>query len=390
MVKNTLLLVLGIIIYPLKFIVPVKKGLCIFGADKGANFSQNSRYFFLHMIERHKGDYDYVWVTQSQKVLKLLRQKGIPVVHNLSLKGILYSLSAEYTIFSTGFFDILFSHTKKGKHFIYLTHGMPTKYCHYDFVMKASFMSKINGKLSEIFIRPQRIDTVSFIPTDSAFFKKIMLGCCRNPNIYVTGEPRTDILFKLNQIEVKKQFGFEPDDFIISYMPTHRYYGKGPMTPDIFRDTPEAIEFFKKNKIKVIWKHHMNMVAPDYNNTGYEDCFKDLSNSGIDSQYMYSMSDIMITDHSSVYIDYMLFRRPIIFYWYDDFEQDDTLLYYKPNELGIGAVCHNETEMLELIKKYYSGEKQPDPQVEFHKYHDSGSCERVYRAVFKGEVSQFK
>lgn len=390
MLYNAFLLVLGILIYPLKYVIPVKKGLCIFGADKGFNFSQNSRYLFLHMIENHKGEYDYVWITQSKKIVQQLRQKGLPVVHNLSLKGLLYSLSAEYSIFSTGFFDILFSHTKKGKHFIYLTHGMPTKYCHYDFVMRASFMSRINGKLSEIFIRPQRIDTVSFIPADSEFFKNIMVGCCRNPNVFVTGEPRTDILLKLNQAEVKKQFGFDPNDFIISYMPTHRYYGKGPMTPDIFRNNPDAIDFFKKNRIKVIWKHHMNMVSHDYHNSGYDTCFEDFSNSGIDSQYMYAMSDIMITDHSGVYIDYLLFRRPILFYWYDNFEQDDTPLYFKPNELGIGAVCHNETEMLELIKKYYGGEKQPKPQVDFHEYHDSGSCERVYKAVFKGEVSQFK
>ena len=132
MLYNAVLLVIGILIYPFKYIIPVKKGLCIFGADKGFNFSQDSRYLFLHMIENHKGEYNYVWVTQSKQIVNQLRQKGLPVIYNLSLKGILYSLSAEYTIFSTGFYDILFSHTKQGKHFIYLTHGMPTKHCHYD------------------------------------------------------------------------------------------------------------------------------------------------------------------------------------------------------------------------------------------------------------------
>src|SRR5207245_1086903 len=106
---------------------------------------------------------------------------------------------------------------------------------------------------------------------------------------------------------------------------------------------------------------------------------------------------ILITDYSSVFFDFMLLDRPVIFYPYDfdEFLIESTHLYYDYYKELPGPFAKNEEELFELIKtielifnqKEYR-EKYDKFKNRFNYYKDGKSCERLYNRLLKGFDSQ--
>jgi CDP-glycerol glycerophosphotransferase (TagB/SpsB family) len=98
-------------------------------------------------------------------------------------------------------------------------------------------------------------------------------------------------------------------------------------------------------------------------------------------------SDVLITDYSSVWMDYLLLKRPIVFYSYDDFVHDDAGVYYDVKDEHVGHFCYTEDELFALlksIKKNYHAMCPVDDVVsKFHKYVDGNSCERYFNYISK-------
>jgi len=74
---------------------------------------------------------------------------------------------------------------------------------------------------------------------------------------------------------------------------------------------------------------------------------------------LYLVSDLLITDYSSVFFDYAYLKRPILFYPYDyQLYQDELRGFYLDYERDLpGTIAHNEAELLVDIK---NGLRQPD------------------------------
>ena len=70
-----------------------------------------------------------------------------------------------------------------------------------------------------------------------------------------------------------------------------------------------------------------------------------------DVNELYVISDILITDYSSVFFDYANLKRPIIFYMYDYEEYKNELrdFYIDVNELP-GRIVRDENELADAIE----------------------------------------
>ena len=86
-------------------------------------------------------------------------------------------------------------------------------------------------------------------------------------------------------------------------------------------------------------------------------------------------------------MDYLLLRRPIIFYLYDDFEHDDVGTYYDIRQEHVGHVCEDEDGLFELIRQVKANytDMCPEEKVirKFHKFVDGNSCQRMFNEVNK-------
>ena len=98
-----------------------------------------------------------------------------------------------------------------------------------------------------------------------------------------------------------------------------------------------------------------------------------------------SKTDILITDYSSVYFDFLLLDRPVIFTPFDikEYINKDRQLYYDYDKVTPGPRCNNWNEVLIELDKILRGEdgyKKERQQINdyFNKYKDANSSKRVY------------
>ena len=102
----------------------------------------------------------------------------------------------------------------------------------------------------------------------------------------------------------------------------------------------------------------------------------------VDINELYVMSDLLITDYSSVFFDYAILNRPILFYMYDLEEYRDELrgFYLDINKELPGKITIDEDELLSVIKnenyKEYD-EKLKEFRKTYNDLEDGKASQRV-------------
>lgn len=100
--------------------------------------------------------------------------------------------------------------------------------------------------------------------------------------------------------------------------------------------------------------------------------------------------DILINDYSSIYFDFLLTNKPIVFAPFDyvKYLTKDRELYYDYDEVTPGPKCKDWNEVLKWIEKFnfnsslYAKEREII-RNRFHKYLDGNSCMRVFEQIVK-------
>ena len=202
--------------------------------------------------------------------------------------------------------------------------------------------------------------------------------------IKVLGMPRCDAFFQPERFEHEKWIDGLDDKVVISYLPTHRMYGKGDLSPIPFINRPEIQEWMRNHNIVLLVKQHPNMI-PKLNDIINNDVIIDITKLGIEAQVCLYHSDVLISDYSSVWIDFLLFKRPTLFYLYDDFNDNDCGTYFDVKDYFSDYVCYNEDDLFGKIKaiKTDYGRMCPSDNLvrKFHKFVDGNSCERYYSEI---------
>lgn len=377
-------LILGIVFVPFRRVLKMRD-IWLFGSDKGYRYTHNSKYLFEYVLKNHP-EIEAYWMTRSKEVYLDMKRQNLPVIFTVSLQGILYSLTAKVKIVSTWFDDILYTFYDKRQKVAYLMHGIAPKKIYYDNIPKKkpkqTLFSWSKTKIARLFLENYKLEYSCFTPVPSYYLKDLMVKAMHNDNIYVVGQPRTDAFFQLDANSIKDKYGIDRDKLVITYMPTHRSYGFGEPSPHLFIKNDEAIQFFNDNNICMIWKQHINMLRK-YKYIKADSCFVEKSfDPTVDPQELLLITDLLITDFSSCFIDFMLLKRPILFYHYDNYEKEDNDLYYGEEILSkIGNVSKNETELLNDIKNSLSQKETIDYEKNwkiFNEYYDDRVCERCY------------
>jgi len=99
---------------------------------------------------------------------------------------------------------------------------------------------------------------------------------------------------------------------------------------------------------------------------------------------------MLITDYSSIYFDYLLLDRPIIFAPFDKkvYIQEDREFYFDYDKVTPGPQAINWNEVMQAIETFTINPKSYTREREiiknkFHTYQDAQSTERVYKAICK-------
>jgi len=390
-------------IYCISFIVPRNRNIWVFGSWHGEKFADSPKYLFLY-VKRNYPEIRAIWLSHRARVVQELTREGYEAYKALSLKGFLYSLRAGCTIVSHSQADINGFATGKAKK-IQLCHGTPLRTLGCDSSMKAFLMpdkrkGKVRATIAELANKVYPLSLFRYdvlTATSEEAEEKLRSGLRDNTNrLYVTGYPRNDALFDVdwlasNQCDyldnIKSKVSFE---YVITYLPTWRQFSEGDV--DLFGgygfEVSEAKQMLESLNAIFITKTHYGGKKLNLASRGelplrvYIPSDDELP----DIYPLLKKTDILITDYSSVYFDYLLLNRPIIFAAFDIEEYTrEKGFYYDYDEVTPGPKAKDWPEIFRLIREIIENDQWKEEREvtckRFNKFRDNENSKRLFETI---------
>lgn len=377
-------------IYVISLISKRDKNIWVFGAWKGNFFADNTKYLYEYVCNNHK-DIKAIWVTKNKNIIKEMNIKGYECYYFYSLKGIYYSLRSEVVFQTEGNQDVNSFCLGRAK-VIQLWHGTPLKKIGYDNDNrnKENFLKKIIFKILP-YKEPNKSGNLYCVSSELVANKFMSAFRTRKENIFITGQPRIDGLFKRGKNNfinnVKAQIG---NASLIIYMPTHRKFGNGKniYTKDVLDNINLKL---KEQNIYMIFKPHFHEIKNILNNNyTFTNIIIPRAESELSDPYSFIQEcDLLITDYSSIFFDFMILDKPIVFFPYDlkEYVESDFPLYFDYTSTVPGPISYTWDELIENIineLKYDTyKDKRNNELRRFNKFNDNKNSYRVYKKVLQ-------
>lgn len=292
---------------------PVQENLVMFETFFGKNYADSPKYIYEYLGKHYPGQFEFVWALNDGKKSSDLPYGGT-VVKRFSLKYAYYLAKAKYLVYNVH--QPMWFRKREEQVFLETWHGTPLKRLVFD---QEEVMSA-NPKYKPNFYR-QRAEW-DYLVSANHFSTETFKSCFMFENeMLEEGYPRNDILSAPDRderaIELKKKLGIPQDKKTILYAPTWRddeHYGSGQYKFDLKLNLRYLKEHLGDDYVVLLRTHYY--IADHLDTTGLEGFTYNVSKYD-DVSEIYLISDICITDYSSVFFDYANLRRPILFYTYD-------------------------------------------------------------------------
>lgn len=372
--------------------------LVVFESFQGRSYSCSPKAIYQYMLSCPDfNDYSYVWIFRDISAHGSFPQNTRLVKFDSEESFHAYAKAGTW-ITNSRLRD--FYIPKKNQRYIQCWHGTPFKKIGCDVTAAGNATSTVQeiydeytneAKRISFFISPSDFTTSKLI---SAFNLK-SLG--KENRIIQKGYPRNDSLFNTNLKTVenlKKILNIPQHKKVILYCPTFRdnqFNGNGyTLEP--------TIDFYSlKEKcgddFVILFRAHY-FIANSFDFKKYSGYVVNVSDHD-DINDLYLISDILITDYSSVFFDYANLKRPILFYLYDFEEYKNNMRdFYFGTAMLPGPVTQTqenlETELnkvLEDIRKGGNGLLKYEKTLnafnkKFNPYEDGHSAERTTKELF--------
>lgn len=202
-------------------------------------------------------------------------------------------------------------------------------------------------------------------------------------NVVSTGVPRTDIFFdeeykRKKMDELYRKYPILRDKKVIMFAPTFRGNGQKTAYYDFDKfDIEKMFNEFGKEYVVIMKLHPFVKDVPKIDEK-YSDFIIDLSAEREINDLLF-ISDILITDYSSVCFEYSLLNRPMIFFAYDMEAYIASRDFYYPYKSFVpGPIVRDTDGIVNVIKKCdFKLEKLESFRNKFFDHFDGKSTERV-------------
>ena len=350
-------------------------------------YYDNSKYLFEYM--RKKDDFKSILFTANKSLHAQLQEK-FPgeVQYAWSLKGFFLFLRTKTVIISYGisaapFFPFYLHEKCKGV--IYLGHGIPMK--------KMGLQTTAWQKYSKRYQMQKYSYMVGCSPLEQELHKA-GFGMDIN-DVWVSGLPRNDYLLSAQKDEALIEKHPYLNHKVILYAPTWR---EETQSAEFFPfqdfDSEQLDAFLEKEQAYILLRGHKEDIKRADELSRFDvlkmkrvikadqDLFPDVYE-------LLPYVDVLVTDYSSIWIDYLLLDRPIIFVPYDLEEYLRTkglFLEFEKNTPGFKADNYKEFE--HQIETYLNKPQEhvdwrKDIRDMYHTYQDGESSQRVYKLIKK-------
>ena len=285
----------------------------LFSSTDNSHYNYNSRYLFEY-VKENLPEITPLFVINDPELRNSLSSKYGKqyFIETESIQGIRQALSAGVWFTSAGL-PAYGTGLHKKRLIINLWHGVPLK--------KIALLDPNLKKAARIYFKKIFSENYTCILTTSHELIPLMARsfAVSEDKIKVWGQPRNDGLFQKNDCrEILGQLFPDLPEYTktVLYAPTFRDYGQVQLFP--FKDfDQEQLEAFleEKNMLLFIRTHvaEQGSAAPYLRKR-----IRFLGNEQAeDVTGILNIFDCLITDYSSIYIDYLLTDKPMIFLPYD-------------------------------------------------------------------------
>lgn len=373
-----LLMIIPSLMFKLALKIKNKKVWLI--CDDGMTARDNGYYLFKYIKENNLNDNVYYVISKDSKDLDKVKKYG-NIIYFKSLKHWLYYMSCNKNIISqksgnpnSAIFYVLHVYLNLYNNRIFLQHGITKDDAKWLYYKNTKFKLFVCGAKKEY----------EYIKNNFGYKDKNIkyLGFSRFDNLH-------DNVVNNKQILIMPTWrnwlgrDFNKLNRINSFKETE-YYKKW----NSLINNENLINFIEKNNIQILFYPHINMqkYINDFNTKSKN---IQILNIDYDIQKVLKESALLITDYSSVYMDFAYMSKPIIYYQFDYNEYRQKQYqegYFKYSKDAFGKLLSDEEDVVNKIIAYvnmnYRIENIYMNKINnFFELKDKNNCKRIYESI---------
>lgn len=325
--------------------LPRERSLIVFGAPLD-RFADNSAYLFAH-LSTSRPDLSAVWITGSREVCAHLRASGLPAELRWSGPGIRTCLRSGTFVYS-GYRSDINHFLVAGAVTVSLWHGIGIKRVGEG---TATPGGGGGGRLARWTAAVREAPADYFLSSTEFVTRTIFSPAFGTPpeRCWELGYPRNDHLVQ----------GRPPPDCLVSAPQQWQELAASPRVVGVFltwRDdrADDAIDealllrlaaVCRHNGARLVYKAHYN-VHPT--SVLADNCT--LLSTDADLNAHLGLCDVLVTDYSSVAADFLLMRRPALYYMPDLEQYAERPGFYFPPERLPGTLVRSADQLVEQLE----------------------------------------
>jgi CDP-glycerol glycerophosphotransferase len=301
----------------------------LFCAYSGRQYACSPKAIYEELKKDQTNEYRFVWAfKEKEKFAELAADERTKLV-TYGSKEFLKELSiCKYWVFNTRVPGGIVK--KADQVYVQTWHGTPLKRLGFDV---ADYISNAaDDKKSLRYSYSSDAKRYDFFLSPSPYYTKKMTSAFnlkalgKEDAILELGYPRNDSLYTASKeeiLQIRNCLGIRPEEKVILYAPTWRESALDPAKGSSYG---KGIEFqlgldLKKllkdlgEEYKILLRTHY-FIRDNIDFSAYGDRLMDVSDYR-DINALYLAADLLITDYSSVFFDYAILKKPMLFYMYD-------------------------------------------------------------------------
>lgn len=361
--------------------------MIFFEAYMGRQYSCSPKEIYRRMLcDDYFSDYKFVWAFRDTDEFGFLQKnKNTVIIKSGGRDYFRYLAAAKYWVVNSRLNEAVVK--KSGQVYVQCWHGTPLKKLGYDIdakngnamnsVKDIRYKHRADSKRYTYMISPSPFCSDKFASAFNLRDRSI---------IKETGYPRNDYLYNYTEedaLSVREKLNIPKDKKVILYAPTWRDNQHDPAkgyTYEVQLDFSEMQKAIGEDYVILFRSHYF--ISNYIDLADYEGFVYNVSQYN-DINELYIISDLLVTDYSSVFFDYANLKRPMLFYMYDfdEYKNEMRDFYIDISELP-GPIVKTRQELTEEIfnidsynRKY--GEKYIDFYNKYNCLDDGNSAQRV-------------
>lgn len=333
-VKSVSELVIGYILYPLSFLVKRNNRKWLIGNKTG--YSDNSKYFFLYLYQHPEENIRCIWIARTNEEKKSLEGLKFETYKKWSMKGLYHCFTAGVYIFSSNVSDINYWTSGRAVK-INLWHGVGIK----KLGLKGSSTYNPHSLFNRL-MTPYNYDNPTVFVTTSQLMTEHFAECysLTFAQTHQIGYPRCDFMMQDRETIYQYILRYENGN-MLQLVDALKAYKKVFIYMPTFRDDQtdfmqlSGIDFEDLNAVLVLMEGILLVKMHPATRMNFDvihTCSNiKLMDKRIDVYPILPFTDVLITDYSSIYYDYILMdgKRFILFpFDYDNYIHNSRDLAY--------------------------------------------------------------